>query len=40
MSLEKFIVLELRGARVLVELNCDMSIKPNITYFAEHMMLS
>lgn len=37
---ERFIVLELRGPRVLVEFICDMSIKPTFTYPAEDLILA
>jgi hypothetical protein len=31
---ERFKILELRGARVLVEFVCDMSIRPTFVYLA------
>lgn len=35
---ERFIVLELRGPRVLVEFICDMSIKPTAAYLADDLI--
>lgn len=37
-ALERFVVLELRDQRVLVALECDLSIKPTFVYLASDLI--
>lgn len=35
---ERFVIVEVRGDRVLVELVCEMTIRPTFVYMAEEMV--